>query len=150
MQKSKYILAIIAMIVVSCSSAPKQAKCVKESEKDLLINWGTQYNKTGWRVYHSINSKMEIVKVEEDSLGNKKFSDSSRISEENYCRIKQDLVNFVVKTQALAFPGIVQQFVEYNSPGQNVYFRAIWNPEHTNAGNKELRVFFDSLDYRAK
>ena len=138
------------MILISCSSVPKQAKCVKESEKGLLINWGKQYNKTGWRVYHSINTKLELMKVEEDSLGNKRYSDSSRISEENYCKIKQDLVKFVVKTQALFVPGIIQQFVEYSSPGQNVYFRAIWNPEYTNAGNKELRMFFDSLEYRAK
>ncbi len=150
MQKSKYILTIIAMIIVSCSSASNQQDCVKDSESNLLMTWGVKYNTTGWRVYRTINTQRQVYKIEEDSLGNKRYSDTIRISQENYCKIKQDLTQFVINTQALYVPAKIQHFVQYRDDNRNIFFQAIWNPEHDNTGNKELKVFYDSLEYRMK
>lgn len=138
------------MIIVSCSSAPMQQDCVNESESDLLMSWGIKYNTTGWRVYKSINTQRLVFKVEEDSLGNKRYSDTIRISQENYCKIKHDLTQFVINTQALYVPAIIQHFVQYRDAKRNIFFQAMWNPLHDNIGNKELKVFYDSLEYRMK
>lgn len=138
------------MIIVSCSSAPNLRDCVNESESDLLMSWGIKYNTTGWRVYKSINTQRLVFKVEEDSLGNKRYSDTIRISQENYCKIKHDLTQFVINTQALYVPATIQHFVQYRDAKRNIFFQAMWNPLHDNIGNKELKVFYDSLEYRMK
>lgn len=138
------------MIIVSCSSAPKQQDCVKDSESDLLLSWGIIYNTTGWRVYKTINTQRQVFKVEEDSLGNKRYSDTIRISQENYCKIKHDFMQFVINKQALYVPAKIQHFVLYKDTKRNIFFQAVWNPEHDNIGNRDLKVFHDSLEYRLK
>ena len=93
---------------------------------------------------------MQVFKVEEDSLGNKRYSDTISISQDNYCKIKQDLTQFVINTQALYVPATIQHFVQYSDAKRNVFFQAVWNPQHNNSGNRDLKVFFDSLEYRMK
>lgn len=146
----KFIFTIlIAGILCGCASGNSADKCLKDNETDLLIKWGDQYNRFGTRIYSVIDAKLNYYKVREDSTGGKIFSDSARIEPENFCKIKQELTQLILATQAMAFPGSTQQFIEYVSPQQNIYFRAIWNPEHTNYGNKNLRNFYDSLTFKA-
>lgn len=147
MKKSAFIL-LIMLIIAGCAGSRKSSDCITDKEKDLVLSWGSIDNTTGELSQYSVTAKRLMFSTKINRNGQKFFGDSTLVPEENYCRTKQRFTELAAATQALWSPGDKQIFLEYKNPGRNVYFRATWNPEHTNYGNSELRGFYDSLMYK--
>ncbi len=146
--KNNIIIGIIALLIVGCSAAKhSELDCVKENQKDLVINCGTIYERTGGKIYKSINTNGIAFRVEEMGNGEKKFSDTIRLQPETYCYLKQRLENLAIKTSSMYYPGEIQEFIEYKNQTLNVSFRAIWNPQNIDyvENRKEAKALYDTL-----
>ncbi len=151
----KYILMFLCIFYfsIACSTTNKEeipsAPCIDENQKDLVINWGSTYERTGGKIYKSIQSNAIMYRIDEDSNGIKKYSDTVKISYENYCYIKQRIEKLAIQTQSMYYPGEIQEFIEYKSNYKNLSFRAFWNPKYIDhiENRIQLKSLYDSLPY---
>ncbi len=144
-----FFLVIITSSVFSCAEI-KLPECITEKEKDISISWGTINNKSKIKTFYKLTADAKIYKIIEDSMSIQESSYRITIKNDEFCDIKSQMMKLILQKQAIHFPADEQQFLEFSNKSKNIYFAAAWNPEFTNVGNKELRVFFDFLNSRLK
>ena len=139
------VFCIISMQFVGCSQA-KLPPCVPKSSKGIIIRWGEMNSKNHNETYYELNDKCNIqLGIIQNSKSDTTVQKIGKISESEYCTLYKAVQDAITKTQALNTPGDIQNYVEYIDRSNSVYFRALWNQEYTNAGNKQFRQVFDSL-----
>jgi hypothetical protein len=146
MKAISQISAIIILFLFSLSGEAQTPSCLGKNEKNIEISWGQVNNKNKTKVYKLLTSDMIVTRIVEDSLGKKTETQVKTLQENQYCAIKDSMRAIIIKHQSISFPGDTQQFLMYQNPNTNLFFRAIWNIEFTNFGNKDIRRFFNELD----
>ena len=140
-----FVFSIITLQFVGCSQA-KLPPCVPKSSKGVTIRWGEVNSKNNFETFYELNDKCNIqLSIIQSSQSDTTIQKIGKISESEYCNIYKALQDAITKTQALNMPGDIQNYVEYIDRSNSVYFRALWNQEYINAGNKQFRQVFDSL-----
>lgn len=147
-----YILIVgwFSLFLYSCATV-KTTVFVPEPEctkgKNIIVRWGTIYNKKDTVKRYEINSKGEVYKqmgkIHSETLQNKKIGN---VDPNKYCEILQELRFAVLKTQALNAPGDQQNFIEYINPGEDLMWRGAWNSKYQAAGSAYVRSVFEQLD----
>ena len=139
------VISIISLQFVGCTQA-KLPPCVPKSSKGVIIRWGEVNSKNHNETYYELNDKCNIqLGIIQNSKSDTTIQKIGKISESEYCNIYKGVQDAITKTQALNMPGDIQNYVEYIDRSNSVYFRALWNQEYTNAGNKQFRQVFDLL-----
>lgn len=149
---SKFLIKLLlssALILCSCSHNISENKipCISENQKDLIINCGTKYERTGGRIYYSINTNGKVYRIEENSAGSKMTTDTMYISATDYCYVKSRLEEIILKTHAMYYPGRIQEFFEYLNEKNNISYRAVWNQYTDFVEKKEIKALYDTLQY---
>ncbi|MBP7215406.1 MAG: hypothetical protein KBA52_07220 [Candidatus Kapabacteria bacterium] len=137
--------SLISMVIIGCSQA-KLPPCVPKSAKGIIIRWGEINTKANLETFYELKDNCNIqMAIKEGNKKDTTFQNVGKISLDEYCSLYRMVQNAINKTQVLNSPGVISNYVEYIDKSNNVYFRAVWNSEYTNAGNKWFREVFDSL-----
>ena len=140
-----FVVSLLSMGINGCSQA-KLPPCVPKSAKGIIIRWGEINTKANIETFYELKDNCKIqLAVKEGNKKDTTFQKVGTISLEEYCKLYKMVQNAINKTQVLNSPGVISNYVEYIDKSNNVYFRALWNSEYTNAGNKWFREVFDSL-----
>lgn len=145
--KLTFILGIILIFTVAVSCVTNVAPdCLGKDAKDLILRWGEYSSKSSVITYYEIKTDRIIsLAVQENKNSEPKLQVVGKISEETFCKlIKQTKANIML-VQALNVPSDVNNFVEYIEKSKSFHFRATWNPNHDNRGNKEFKALFVQL-----
>lgn len=135
------ILLSILLLITSCRTV-QSPNCIKNNSKEMIISWG-EVHKNNLRTYYSVNTNLEIhLYVQRDDGNPPTISRIGKMSEEDYCNLFRELQKTIMQVQALNSPGDISNFIEINDPKNNFNFKALWNPEFTNKGNKEFKELF--------
>ncbi len=131
-------LFVVTILMLGCST-PKPPDCIHKSALKSEISWGTLLQGNPAVVY---NMKM-------DGSINLKDNDVEKsltvINPDTLCNILRDMGILIIEIQTLNVPADKNHFFEYKNPDENYYFRAVWNPKHTNDGNKKFEEFYNRL-----
>ncbi|PKL84645.1 MAG: hypothetical protein CVV22_11960 [Ignavibacteriae bacterium HGW-Ignavibacteriae-1] len=142
----KILLLSILTILISCSSAQKSTECLSDKDKDFKIHWGkiikgdmkgNNYTLTSDRKIHKGATQSNTV--EGDLIAT--IEDA-----EAFCSFYSDLMNVMLRIQSLHVPADTNHFIEFINPGMNYKFRAMWNPNHDNQGNREFKAIYKRLE----
>lgn len=140
-----FTTAIITIGFIGCSQA-KLPPCVPKSSHGIIIRWGEINSKNNYETFYELTDNCKVkLGIKQGNKDDTTFQSLNKISIEKYCDLYRMIQNAITKTQALNSPGEISNFVEYIDKSNGVYFRALWNREYTNAGNKQFRAVFDSL-----
>ncbi len=137
------ILSILSIIILitSCKTV-ETPNCIKNNSNEMIISWG-EVQKNNIRTYYTVNTNLEIyLYVQRDNGNPPTVAKIGKMTAENYCNLFRELQKTIIQVQALNSPGDVSNFIEINDPKNNMRFKALWNPEFTNKGNKEFKELF--------
>jgi hypothetical protein len=129
--------------VSSCGSVEKD--CLNKNQKNTVIIWGSMKNDNSFTNSYKLTSDASIKHLlilndkKEDKLLEKKLSNKE------VCESFNEVIGLFLKLQTLYVPADSNCFIEYINPDANVKLRALWNPIHTNQGNKDFKELFEKL-----
>jgi hypothetical protein len=142
----RILLLSIFTILVSCSSTPKSTDCLSDRDRDFKIHWGqiiqgdmkgNNYTLTSDRKIHKGATQSNTVEGELIAT----IQDT-----EAFCSLYSDLMNVMLRNQSMYVPADTNHFIEYTNPGMNYKFRALWNPNHSNMGNRDFKAIYKRLE----
>lgn len=138
------LFIIIAIIAMSCATSSPE--CLNKRHNDLIIRWGQESEKMDFTLGYEINTNRELF-ILQRSKGEKEYlrEKITTIKPDAYCRNYNAIMKNILKTGSLHVPSDPAMFLEFTSKSSGIQFRAVWNPKHRNAGNKEFHKLFDSL-----
>lgn len=142
----KVIMFLILALLISCSSAPKPADCLGERNSDIKIIWGVITDNGNRGHQYTLKSDRTISMDSIPYLDGKSRHVADIPRADEFCSIYTDLMNLMLKVQALNVPAETNHFIEFVNPRANYRFRALWNPVHTNHGNKEFKEIYNRLE----
>jgi hypothetical protein len=156
-QRIPWLTAIIAtaFVITACPSAdtvkqqetPGLAPCLKETQKQISIEWGTledyeRFEGAGYKltserevygVVHRINTEQTVRPA------------LTVVSTDVYCSLVEEVTATFLKVQALHSPGKQGRFIHYTNAPAGVYLRAVWNPELQTFQSRDMRALYDKL-----
>ena len=143
------LLATLAALVLSgCPSAQQMqdvAPCLKDTQHDLLIEWGTYddfSNKSG--TWFAVTSRGELVRTQTTATGEER-QHVAWLAHSQYCSAAENVNATFLKVQALHSPGTKGRFIRYSNPATRVYLQAVWNPELETFQSRDMRRVYDEL-----
>lgn len=140
-----FLVSSLMTLFFGCSQA-KLPPCVPKSSQGIIIRWGEINTKNNMETYYELKDNCNIqLAVHRENASDTTIQKIGRISPDEYCNLYRLIQDAITKTQALNSPGDISNYVEYIDKSNKVYFRALWNSEYTNAGNRQFRKVFDSL-----
>ena len=126
---------------------PGLAPCLKESQHQLVIEWGTMenfeqmqgagYRLTAERELFAVRHRLNTEHWERPAL--------TVVSSDVYVDVPREVNATFLKVQALHSPGERGRFISYSNPLTGVYLRAVWNPELKTFQSRDMRALFDRL-----
>lgn len=122
----------------SAQSARGPAPCVKPTQVDQVIEWGT-VNEDAF----TIDARGAIMQVEIDA--DTTMTLHGWVSYEAYCDAASAVTDAFLKVQALHSPGQRARYIRYRNPSTGVYLQAVWNPDLQTFQSRDMRRLFDSL-----
>ncbi|OGU60839.1 MAG: hypothetical protein A2X64_04540 [Ignavibacteria bacterium GWF2_33_9] len=141
---AKYISAALFLIIItSCGTTSKVAVCDQPVSKDLIIRWGVVSSQSQMDSFYELNADRTIsLGVKESRSSTPKLQEIGKIPLELYCELLKSTRETIMKVQALNVPSDVNNYLEYKDDANNIRFRALWNPNHDNAGNVEFKALY--------
>jgi hypothetical protein len=127
----------------SCSSVEKD--CLNKNQKNTVIIWGSLKSDESFKNSYKLTSD---AKITHSSVLNSKMDDKildRKLSNKEVCDSFNETMGLFLKLQSLNVPADSNCFIEYINPDANVQLRALWNPVHTNKGNKDFKQLFEKL-----
>jgi hypothetical protein len=127
----------------SCSSVEKD--CINQNQKNSLIIWGSMKSDNSYKNEYQLKSDAVITHT--TVMKNKKEVEilNYKLSNIEVCDSFKEVMGLFIKFQSLNVPADSNCYIEYINPDSNVQLRALWNPIHTNKGNKDFKLLFDKL-----
>ena len=142
-----FVLITFILVLSACSALKtKQADCINDVNKDLVISWGIYIPSTGVINGYKINTECQVSKFTSKNLKDEKSDIIGKIDHSVYCRNLSEIQSSILKTQALNAPGDTLKFFEYSNPKMSEDMRAVWNPKFKHSGNVNFVVVYDSLE----
>lgn len=144
------ILFVVAMAMSGCLSSVRErptspAPCVRESQQNILIRWGTQDDSLNVTTVYSLNTKGEIFSYSGPVADTMTESYLLHVEPTEYCDMASSVNTSFLKTQALSVRGMRARFIEYINPHTDVYLRAMWNPDLSTFQSRDMRTEYDYL-----
>lgn len=128
----------------------KPAPCITESQKQLVIRWGTTDDSLRTTEQYTLNSKGEIFVykgplVEDVSSLTQQEVYLTHIEQDLYCQELASVNSTFLKTQALNVRGTKARYIERINPTTDVFLRAVWNPDLKTFQSRDMREEYDRL-----
>lgn len=138
-----FLFSII--LLSACATSPK-SDCLEGTSKELIIRWGEFNNKSTMESFYELHTDRTIsLGVRQDKNSQPKLQKIGKISEDTFCKLIKQTRDNIIQVQVLNVPSDVNNYLEYVDDKMNIHFRAIWNPNHDNKGNKEFKALFADL-----
>ncbi|MBX3042857.1 MAG: hypothetical protein KIT33_12055 [Candidatus Kapabacteria bacterium] len=134
------ILSVTFYLITGCTSVPKPPDCINKSALNAVLSWGESKNGE-IDEYYILKMNGEISKVKGDI--------SSRLSfmpPDSLCEILKEIGRLIIEVQSLNVPADHNNFIMYKNPDRDYFFRALWNPEFDNSGNRDFKKLYSRLD----
>ena len=149
------IVLALGFTVLSCSSTqelkedvkPGLATCLKESQEQLKIEWGTldNYDRQEGLGY-KLTAEREVLAVQHFINTERTLRPALRVlTNDEYCELAKEVNAIFLKVQALHSPGEKGRFIRYTNAPSGVYLRAVWNPELETFQSRDMRALYDKL-----
>ncbi|MBE2189663.1 MAG: hypothetical protein KGZ71_02855 [Desulfobulbaceae bacterium] len=142
----KILLLSILTILISCSSTQKSTDCLGDRDRDFKINWGRIINGDIHGNNYTLTSDRKIHNNAYQSKDGAGEYITTIQDTKSFCSLYSDLMNIMLRTQSLHVPADTNHFIEFINPGMNYRFRALWNPNHDNKGNRDFSVMYKRLE----
>jgi len=139
MKKHIALFLLLLPILVGCST--RIPTCIGKEDKALKISWGVEYTKKKTIEKFVLTTDRKIIFIVNDSSKSK----PSRLSEEQYCNLLNNVQQTILQTQVINEIGDTLNFVEYENPARNIFVRARWNPRFKTKNSVHFRQLFDTL-----
>lgn len=131
--------AILLSAFFGACSSVKTADCINFQAKKSELTWGTILNNQPEKYY---TLKMDGTVAE---YLNGVSIDEYKIKHEDVCELMQEISVLILEIQSLNVPAEKTNFVIFRNPETDYFFRAVWNPEHDNDGNKKFKEYYNKL-----
>ena len=141
------ILFVPLLLLGGCSLFRGQqelAPCIKDSQQELLIEWGTFNNyeaRTGSGYQLSSRGELTSIVVGQDTVRDH----VAWIEHGTYCDMAEYVNSSFLKVKALHSPGTQGRYIRYSNPKTRVYLQAVWNPELETFQSRDMRRLYDDL-----
>lgn len=143
-------IVLIAAALTGCFSTIRQrpvtsAPCVRETQRNIMIRWGTRDDSLMTVTQYSMNTKGEVFRYTgaiADSMPEQYYV---HVEPAEYCEMAASVNSSFLKTQALAARGARARYIEYINPHTDVYLRAMWNPDLSTFQSRDMRAEYDRL-----
>lgn len=122
----------------SAQSVRGPAGCVKPTQVDQVIEWGT-VNETVFMM--NTNGAVSRIEINPDTT----ITPVGWITYEAYCEAATAVTDAFLKVQALHSPGSRARYIRYSNPGTGVYLQAVWNPDLQTFQSRDMRRLYDDL-----
>lgn len=141
------LLLVPLLLLGGCSlfqGKQEIAPCVKDSQQQLLIEWGTYEDyaaRTGLGYELTVRGQLITVEVDADTAREQ----VAWIDHSTYCDMAEYVNSSFLKVQALHSPGTRGRYIRYSNPGTRVYLQAVWNPDLETFQSRDMRRLYDDL-----
>lgn len=152
---ARHISGIIAVLTIAaaltgCLSAVRQrptspAPCVRETQRNIMIRWGTRDDSLLTTTQYAMNTKGEVFRYSGPLADTMLEQYVLHVEPSEYCEMASSVNSTFLKTQALAARGTRARYIEYINPHTDVYLRAMWNPDLTTFQSRDMRAEYDRL-----
>ncbi|HRP02295.1 MAG TPA: hypothetical protein PLE30_06565 [Candidatus Kapabacteria bacterium] len=130
-------LNIILIIVVSSCKVTDSNHCNLDEYKNIEIELG----------YFTSQHHRDYFKLQNNLLIHNGTQDTIKLENSIACNLFEKTTQLFFKTQALNVPADSNHYFIYRNKVEGTELRTLWNPEHTNQGNKEFKSLYqDYMD----
>lgn len=141
---------VLATVLTSCLSATRQrptmpAPCVKETQREITIRWGTRDDSLMTMTQYTMNTKGEVFRYTGPLADTMTELYAMHVEPDEYCEMAASVNSAFLKTQALSVRGTRARYIEYMNPHTDVYLRAMWNPDLSTFQSRDMRAEYDRL-----
>ncbi len=144
------IVVTVTALMTGCLSSSRTrptslAPCVRESQRDIQIRWGTEDDSLKIVTRYSLNTKGEAFSYTGPMSDSIQEQYLVHLEPSEYCDLASSVNSAFLKTQALSVRGKRARYIEYINPYTDVYLRATWNPDLSTFQSRDMRAEFDRL-----
>lgn len=144
------IVAGVTALFSGCLSSTRTrptsiAPCIRESQRDIQIRWGTEDDSLQTVTRYSLNTKGEVFSYTGPVSDTIQEQYLVHVEPSDYCEMASSVNSAFLKTQALSVRGKRARYIEYINPSTDVYLRAMWNPDLSTFQSRDMRAEFDRL-----
>lgn len=137
------ILIIIASLTFFSCHEKIDNQCQVSRFKGINLEVGYLVN-NNFREYYSIDSKSLAIRTKFED-GKSTILDTIKLDSVRLCELYQKSTNLFLKVQSLNVPADSNNYIVYRNTIDNVVLRALWNPVHSNKGNKEFKELYNEF-----
>ena len=139
------VLALAFYFIIGCSSVPEPPPCVNKSALNSMVRWGEIKNGTTTKNW-TLKTNGLIEEWNGDNFDDDKSGEFvNYMNPDTLCLVLRQLGELVVEIQSLNVPADKNYFIEYKNPERDFYFRALWDPDFDNQGNKKFAELYKRL-----
>lgn len=147
MYRAYRFLPLLILLSASCGTprATGPAPCLKPSQHELVIRWGTEHDSAGTVEGYELDAKGELYRFSGPKSPEPQREFVMMLEPMTYCSTASDVQAVHLKVLALNVRGIRGRFIDYVNASSNVYLRAVWNPDLQTFQSRDMRALYDRL-----
>ncbi len=139
-------IIILLVVLMGCGTARKEAECVTEARKKVLISWGEYDMKNNKLIAgYAVTTDKQVYQLFNisDSIGTEPLL---KTTDTVYCEMSNKLWSTILEVQKLNVPADTIRFVRYANLATGYQLNGFWNNRLKAIGSKEYREVFSILN----
>lgn len=139
------LVLIFGFSFISCSSIPDAPDCINKSSINSVLKWGI-IEDNELLTYHTLKTNGKLQAFDNNNIEISDEDNPVYLHQDTICTLMREIGRLILKHQVLSIPSNHNNFIEYRNDDRNYYFRALWDPNFENQGNKEFIEFYNRLE----